>query len=121
MVLGTYSYVDIFHTNRRNETINDASSYLDLAPLYGNSQEAQNKVRTGRDGMLKPDTFSEKRLLAFPPGVNVMLVMYSRFHNYAAQTLAAINQGGRFTPSRHLSPEEGLKWRDEQLFQVARL
>lgn len=50
-----------------------------------------------------------------------MLVMYNRFHNYVAQTLAAINEGGRFTPPRHLRSEEALKWRDEQLFQVARL
>ena len=70
---------------------------------------------------MKPDTFSEKRLLAFPPGVNVMLIMYSRFHNYVAKMLEAINEGGRFTPPRHLQGEEMLAWKDEQLFQTARL
>jgi len=50
-----------------------------------------------------------------------MLVMYSRFHNYAAKNLEAINEGGRFTPPRHLNAEEGQFWKDEQLFQVARL
>lgn len=50
-----------------------------------------------------------------------MLIMYSRFHNYAARMLAAINDGGRFSPPRHLTGDDGLKWRDERLFQVARL
>lgn len=49
-----------------------------------------------------------------------MVIMYARFHNYAAKTLAAINEGGRFT-----LPDKGdaaaLKTRDEDLFQVARL
>jgi len=112
---------DIFHTNRKDGDISETSSYLDLAPLYGSNQDQQNKVRTRIGGQLKPDTFHEKRLLAFPPGVNVMLVMYSRFHNYVAQTLEAINEGGRFTPPPHLGLEEKQSWKDEQLFQVARL
>jgi len=112
---------DIFHTNRKDADISDTSSYLDLAPVYGSSLEQQKKVRTFINGELKPDTFSERRLLGFPPGVNILLVMYSRFHNYAARNLAAINEGGRFTPPRHLSLEEGQAWKDEQLFQVARL
>lgn len=60
-------------------------------------------------------------MLAFPPGVNVMLVMYSRFHNYVAKMLEAINEGGRFTPPRQLADKEALAWKDEQLFQTARL
>ncbi|CCX12338.1 heme peroxidase [Pyronema domesticum] len=112
---------DIFHTNRKDANISDTSSYLDLAPLYGSNQEQQNQVRSFINGELKPDTFHEKRLLGFPPGVNVMLVMYSRFHNHAARQLAAINEGGRFTAPRHMPMEEGMKWRDEQIFQTARL
>ncbi|KAI5804623.1 heme peroxidase [Peziza echinospora] len=112
---------DIFHTNRQNANISETSSYLDLAPLYGSNQKQQNAVRTFIGGQLKPDTFHERRLLGFPPGVNVMLIMYSRFHNYAARTLEAINEGGRFTPPRHLNAEEGQFWKDEQLFNVARL
>ena len=47
--------------------------------------------------------------------------MYNRFHNYVARNLAAINEGGRFTPPRHLHLEAAQSWKDEQLFQVARL
>jgi len=76
-------------------------------------------------GFLKPDTFSEKRLLAQPPGVNVMLVMYNRFHNYVADILFKINEGNRFPePPKDLSEEELAaheKRLDEDLFQTARL
>lgn len=82
-------------------------------------------VRTGSRGLLKPDTFSEKRLLAQPPGVNVMLVMYNRFHNYCADILFKINEGNRFPePSQDLPKEELAakeKQLDEDLFQTARL
>lgn len=35
-------------------------------------------MRTHKDGMLKKDCFSEKRLLGFPPGVGVLLIMFNR-------------------------------------------
>jgi linoleate 10R-lipoxygenase len=62
--------------------INETSSYVDLAPLYGVNQEAQNhvRVRDGR-GLLHPDTFSEDRLLLLPPAVSVLLVLFNRNHN----------------------------------------
>ena len=41
-------------------------------------------MRTLRDGKLKNDVFAEKRLLAFPPGVSVLLLMFARFHNHVA-------------------------------------
>ena len=50
-----------------------------------------------------------------------MLVMYSRFHNYVVEKLAAVNEGGRFSPNRRLSPEDAEKQRDEDLFQTGRL
>lgn len=50
-----------------------------------------------------------------------MLVMYSRFHNSAAGTLAAINEGGRFSMPRNPNDSEGLKKRGNDLFQVTRL
>ena len=73
------------------------SSYLDLQPLYGNNQDEQNAVRTFKNGKLKPDCFSAKRILGFPPGVGVMLIMFNRFHNFVVTQLAEINEGGRFT------------------------
>lgn len=80
-----------------DNTINDTSSYLDLSPVYGNSLEDQNLVRAFVDGKLKPDTFSESRVLGFPPGVSAFLVCFSRFHNYVVGELASINEGGRFS------------------------
>ncbi|KAK0388546.1 hypothetical protein NLU13_4789 [Sarocladium strictum] len=90
---------DIFRTNDNDKNISDSSSYLDLSPLYGYTKEMQRKVRDGRYklGLLKPDTFAEDRLLRQPPGVCIMLVMYNRYHNYAARQLARINENGRFS------------------------
>jgi linoleate 8R-lipoxygenase/9,12-octadecadienoate 8-hydroperoxide 8R-isomerase len=56
--------------------------------LYGSTQEEQNLMRTFQDGMIKPDCFSEKRILGFPPGVGVFLIMYNRFHNFVVTNLA---------------------------------
>ena len=94
-----------------------------MTPLYGRNQEAQNTVRTFKDGKLKPDTFAEERLLGQPPGVCVMLVMYSRFHNYVAENIAAINEDGRFTLPTQGDPDydNKLKKRDNDIFQTARL
>lgn len=117
---------DIFRTNRTDPNKSDTSSYLDLAPLYGSSLQDQLEIRTMKEGLLKPDTFHEKRLLGQPAGVNVMLVLYNRFHNYVADILLKINEGGRFTIScgPDASPEEKAKAvakQDHDLFNTARL
>lgn len=70
-------------------------------------------------GLLKPDTFHDERLIGQTPGSNVLLVLYSRFHNYVAQTLLEINEGGRFTLRG--DDEDSLAQQDEDLFQTARL
>ena len=96
---------DIFRTNSSDKNISDTSSYLDLSPLYGYTDEMQRKVRDGefKLGLLKPDTFAEDRLLRQPPGVCIMLVMYNRYHNYAARQLRRINENGRFSvPSKYV-------------------
>jgi linoleate 10R-lipoxygenase len=118
--------IDIFRTNRKDANISDTSSYLDLAPLYGSSMEDQVAIRTMSKGLLKPDTFHEKRLLGQPPGVNVILVLYSRFHNYVADMLLKINEGGRFSlsPFDEDDAEEkaaAIKKQDHDLFNTARL
>jgi len=101
------------------------SSYLDLAPLYGSSLEAQLAVRSMKDGLLKPDAFSETRVLGFPPGVAALLVCFNRFHNYIARELAVINEGGRFSMPEASDDkdcyEKALAKRDNDLFQTARL
>ncbi|KAK1777626.1 heme peroxidase-domain-containing protein [Copromyces sp. CBS 386.78] len=93
---------DIFRTNDNDKSISDTSSYLDLSPLYGFTEEMQRKVRDDKYGLglLKPDTFAEDRLLRQPPGVCIMLVMYNRYHNYAATQLRRINENGRFRVPR---------------------
>lgn len=89
---------DIFRTNDSDKNISDSSSYLDLSPLYGYTMEMQRQVRDDKFklGLLKPDTFAEDRLLRQPPGVCIMLVMYNRYHNYAATQLKRINENGKF-------------------------
>lgn len=120
---------DIFRTSDMDPNRVENSSYLDLGPLYGNSEEQQKSVRTLKDGLLKPDAFAEIRLLGFPPGVATLLVCFNRFHNYIAGELATINEAGRFTliPENLFSPDLRRKYgtpeakRDNDLFQTARL
>lgn len=117
---------DVFRTSRSDMNKSDVSSYLDLAPLYGSSLKDQLEIRTMKHGKLKPDTFHEKRLLGQPAGVNVMLVLYNRFHNYVCDVLLQINENGRFTLTCHAdsSPEEkarAVAKQDHDLFNTARL
>lgn len=116
----SHNHADIFRTDHQNRTRNLTSSYLDLSPLYGSNQEEQNAVRTFKDGKLKPDSFSEKRVLAFPPGVCVLLIMFNRFHNFIAQGLAAVNEGNRFPRPYEIDSEAYNKF-DNDVFQTARL
>lgn len=116
---------DIFGTDHSDMTKSTTSSYLDLAPLYGSSQQMQDSVRTFKGGMLKPDTFADKRLHGMPPACSVILIMFNRFHNHVAENLAAINEGGRFNkpedgPDKEAN-ERAWKKYDNDLFQVARL
>ncbi|OGE56018.1 hypothetical protein PENARI_c003G02651 [Penicillium arizonense] len=117
---------DIFQTDRKDENINNTSSYLDLSILYGDIEEEQNKIRTFNDGKLKPDCFSEPRLQALPAACGVILVMLNRFHNDVVGQLAQINESGRFTKPQddQLSAAEAKKaWAkyDNDLFQTGRL
>ncbi|KAF5869761.1 putative fatty acid oxygenase protein [Botrytis fragariae] len=116
---------DCFRTSHEDFNISMTSSYLDLSPLYGSNQDEQNNMRTLKDGELKPDCFSEKRLLGFPPGVGCILIMFNRFHNYVVKQLATINENGRFTPPKdNLSDDKKqAAWKkyDNDLFQTGRL
>lgn len=87
----------MFRSSHTDPNISETSSYLDLSPLYGSCQKEQDLVRTFVDGKLKPDTFSEPRILGFPPGVSGLLVSFNRFHNYVVGELADINEAGRFS------------------------
>jgi len=110
---------DLFNTMPKGQAdiseviINQTSSYLDLSPLYGNSQVDQCKIRTMSSGMLKPDTFSDSRALLMTPGLSGLLIMFSRNHNRIAEKLLQINENGRFSCDSKTAL-------DEKLFQTAR-
>lgn len=70
---------DLFQTDHRDFNMSQTSSYLDLSTLYGDTQEDQDQIRTFKDGKLKADCFSEPRLLGFPPGCGVLLIMLNRY------------------------------------------
>ena len=72
----------LFNTNRKDGSINDTSSYLDLSPLYGVDQKEQDRVRRfDGTGMLWDDVFADVRLLAMPPAIAALLIVFNRNHN----------------------------------------
>jgi linoleate 10R-lipoxygenase len=126
-------------------TINETSSYVDLAPLYGNNKEALGKINVhdGR-GLLHPDTFAEDRLLLLPPAVGTLLVLFNRNHNvrfwlsddvslvihrhvqYIAQKLLEINERGTYkkpedVPVNEPNRAKQLAQQEEDIFRTARL
>ncbi|KAF1991439.1 hypothetical protein K402DRAFT_409649 [Aulographum hederae CBS 113979] len=120
---------DLFRTDRKDFRNSTTSSYLELSPLYGSNADEQKMMRTFQDGKLKPDCFSEKRILSFPPGVGCILIMFNRFHNHVVEQLALINENDRFvrpTKTELKADKDGNfppDWKkfDEDLFQVGRL
>ncbi|XP_031784875.1 peroxidase-like [Nasonia vitripennis] len=109
------------------QQINQATSYLDLSPLYGSSEEIAHVLRSGKGGLLNtqrknlpmPSHDSRNCRLesrAFPcffsgdsrvnehPGVALMHVLFLREHNRVAENL------------QHINPH----WDDERLYQEAR-
>ncbi|KAN0138081.1 hypothetical protein V8E53_003970 [Lactarius tabidus] len=117
----------VFRTSHENVSINETSSYADLAPLYGNDQKTSNEIRVhdGR-GMIHPDTFAEDRLLLLPPAVCTLLVLFSRNHNYIASKLLEINERQTYKKPEEITlddPERPKKIsdQDEDIFQTARL
>ncbi|KAK4702162.1 linoleate 10R-lipoxygenase, partial [Phenoliferia sp. Uapishka_3] len=109
-----------FQTSRQDPSINEASSYLDLSPLYGNNQAEQNTVRTFKQGLLFPDVWASERLGLMPPHVVALLVMFCRNHNFLANKLFLINENNAFKPVSELTTEAAAK-QDEVLFQTAKL
>ncbi|PIL25197.1 cytochrome P450 [Ganoderma sinense ZZ0214-1] len=111
----------VFRTSHHKVHINETSSYVDLAPLYGNNQETQDKIRIkdGR-GRLIDDTFAEDRLLLLPPAVCVLLTLFNRNHNYIAKRLLELNERGTYSDPLPTDPK-ALLLQDEDIFQTARL
>ncbi|KAI0265719.1 heme peroxidase [Gloeopeniophorella convolvens] len=112
-----------FNTNPRAPgwTQNDASSYLDLSPLYGSSDaEVASVRRADGTGRIWNDVFADKRLIYMPPSVCALLVLLSRNHNYIAEKILSINEWGKFQ-SPPPTDESARKSQDEEIFQRARL
>ncbi|GAA5835564.1 hypothetical protein JCM5353_000895 [Sporobolomyces roseus] len=78
VVFATCTTHSRFNTNRKDPNINDASSYLDPFPLYGNVLEAQKKVRTFKDGKIFDDVFASQRLFLMPPSTCALMMAFSR-------------------------------------------
>lgn len=109
----------LFRTSTGEQWRNDASSYLDLSPLYGDNDADLERIRDkskGR-GLLYPDTFSEERLIFMPPAACVLLVLFSRNHNFIAEKILKINERGRWQDP----PPKDSALQDEEIFQTARL
>jgi len=108
-------FISVFRTSHRDPTINETSSYVDLAPLYGNNQQDQDKIRirNGR-GLIAPDTFCEDRLLLLPPSVSTLLVLFNRNHNVSiAPMYSALSTAKFFLDS--ISPQSFWKSMKEAL------
>ena len=88
----------IFNTSAKDPAINNASSYLDLSPLYGSSEAEVDSVRRtysfifilfslksgiGKDGTgrLWNDVFADRRILFMPPSACALLILLNRNHN----------------------------------------
>jgi hypothetical protein len=112
--LATLITHDLFNTDETDRSINVTTSYLDLSPLYGWTKQTQDSVRTGKNGLLKPDQYADTRFWIQPAGVTALVVLFSRNHNYLAKTLLKIDENARLSSLQD-------KKRDEALFQTARL
>ncbi|KAJ7621147.1 heme peroxidase [Roridomyces roridus] len=110
----------IFNTSHRDQTINLASSYLDLSILYGSSEKEVDSVRNkdGR-GRLHEDVFADSRLLFMPPSSCAMLIILSRNHNFTAQKILEINEGGTYKSKFDSEAEKIIQ--DDEIFNRARL
>jgi hypothetical protein len=120
--LGGFISHDLFHSDPVNPAINKSTHYADLSPLYGVNQQEQKKVRTFENGFLKPDTFADRRLQFQLPTISVIVILFSRNHNYIAKQLLEENENHRFTNIDGVnSPQYTDAQKDEMIFQTARL
>jgi prostaglandin-endoperoxide synthase 2 len=114
----------VFDTDTRNPGQNNVSSYLDLSPLYGSSEESVKSVRRADgSGRLWEDCFADSRILDMPPSSGALLVLFCRNHNYAADKILSINENGNLFPLADLKSKgaAAIQSQDEELFQRARL
>lgn len=100
---------ECFQTSRKDQWINETSSYVDLSTLYGNTEKEQVRVRTYNNGMIFPDSIASERIMLMPPGVIALLLMFSRNHNIIVKNLLSVNEEGKYKHWDSLNDEQK-KW-----------
>ncbi|KAF7728139.1 hypothetical protein EC973_006654 [Apophysomyces ossiformis] len=118
--LATVITHDLFASHPEDVTVNLTTGYLDLTPLYGQDVDEQKKVREMTGGLLKPDQWADRRFNLHPPGAGILLILFSRNHNFIAKRLLDINENERFSFGKG-KPLRTKEEQDEILFQTARL
>ncbi|KAK0557201.1 hypothetical protein OC846_000651 [Tilletia horrida] len=108
---------DIFNTKMDQPEINQHSSYLDLQVVYGKTEEENRRVRTGKDGLLLPDTFADKRIAMMPPSTGALVVLFSRHHNYIAARIRDINERGTYRTEQQFRCDPTLRQKAEAIYQ----
>ncbi|KAH8108998.1 heme peroxidase [Phellopilus nigrolimitatus] len=116
----------VFNTDHGDWSVNDASSYLDLSPLYGSGSSAGESEKVRRNdgtGRLWEDVFADMRVLFMPPNVCALLVLFCRNHNYIAEKLLTINEWGSYTSvsELHSLSNANRQSQDDELYARARL
>jgi linoleate 10R-lipoxygenase len=78
-----------FNASQADGTINNVSSYLDLSPLYGSSEEENvKKVRRGNGvGNVWNDVWNDIRIGFMPPSVVALAILFCRNHNVSFSNL----------------------------------
>ena len=116
-------YIPFFRTEKRNDLpLNELSSYVDAASVYGVGEEQSRDLRTGVDGLLDlPRNFlpknDEGQFVAGDERVNengnliVMHTIWAREHNRVAREIKAafgssLNDEGIFQLARHVVAAE---------------
>lgn len=109
------------HAGDRSQPINKVSSYLDLSPVYGSSEDDLKKIRLNDGtGRIHPDTFADARVLRMPLSTPALLIMYARNHNYIVKKLLDINERGKWSNPPPTDEAKRQK-QDDEIFGTARL
>ncbi|KAF5338872.1 hypothetical protein D9611_008746 [Ephemerocybe angulata] len=113
----------LFKTNTSELWINEASSYLDLSPLYGNNADEVKQIRDpmsmGR-GLIHPDAFMDEGVALLPPASGALLILFNRNHNYIAGQLLKLNEKKKWSSDPISDPKKS-QVQDDEIFETARL
>ncbi|KAH7928584.1 heme peroxidase [Leucogyrophana mollusca] len=122
LAFGSLISLCISHTDRTDIQYNKTTGRLDLSPLYGLTEDDAMKIRVsdGR-GLLLSDTYFEdsNRLLFLPKATSILLILFSRNHNYIARRLLQENEKDTWVNPDTLKGE-ALAKQDSEIFELAR-